>query len=248
MGCALNHAKQRRCLLPVPSAVPAVCWRAGSIPRLGRLNADSPDRLHLSAGEGDLDLRWPGLDALLVFAEPPWPADMQVYELASERIGPVMSPRFAGYERLLEAPASALCGSELPAHTNSRPQAWPSWAQQHGTELRSIEARVRFEHLYYLLEAAGLVGVIALQLLVAEGILRGSPGSAVGVQWNWRTWHCGLARRRRARSAAGAVAWLSCCANRASRRISHRACTAGKLPAGPVPPQRYGGGPWAFCA
>ena len=24
---------------------------------------------------------------LLVFAEPPWPADMQVYELASERIG-----------------------------------------------------------------------------------------------------------------------------------------------------------------
>ncbi|MDP1051711.1 LysR family transcriptional regulator, partial [Klebsiella quasipneumoniae] len=63
------------------------------IPRLGRLNADLPDlRLHLSAGDGDLDPRRPGLDALLVFAEPPWPADMQVYELASERIGPVMSP------------------------------------------------------------------------------------------------------------------------------------------------------------
>jgi DNA-binding transcriptional LysR family regulator len=71
------------------------------IPRLGRLNADLPDlRLHLSAGEGDLDPRRPGLDALLVFAEPPWPVDMQVFELASERIGPVMSPRFAGYERL----------------------------------------------------------------------------------------------------------------------------------------------------
>ena len=66
------------------------------IPRLGRLNADLPDlRLHLSAGEGDLDPRRPGLDALLVFAEPPWPADMQVYELASERIGPVVSPRYA---------------------------------------------------------------------------------------------------------------------------------------------------------
>jgi DNA-binding transcriptional LysR family regulator len=68
------------------------------IPRLGRLNADLPDlRLHLSAGEGDLDPRRPGLDALLVFAEPPWPADMQVYELASERIGPVLSPRFARF-------------------------------------------------------------------------------------------------------------------------------------------------------
>ena len=54
------------------------------IPRLGRLNADLPDlRLHLSAGEGDLDPRRPGLDALLVFAEPPWPADMQARGLTS---------------------------------------------------------------------------------------------------------------------------------------------------------------------
>ncbi|NER66330.1 LysR family transcriptional regulator, partial [Pseudomonas sp. MAFF212427] len=52
------------------------------IPRLGRLQADLPQlRLHLSAGEGDLDPRRPGLDALLVFAEPPWPADMQVHVL-----------------------------------------------------------------------------------------------------------------------------------------------------------------------
>ncbi|MFP3335372.1 LysR family transcriptional regulator, partial [Pseudomonas sp. SIMBA_064] len=59
------------------------------IPRLGRLKADLPElRLHLSAGEGDLDPRRPGLDALLVFAEPPWPADMQVHVLAEERIGP----------------------------------------------------------------------------------------------------------------------------------------------------------------
>lgn len=84
------------------------------IPRLSRLNADLPDlRLHLSAGEGDLDPRRPGLDALLVFAEPPWPADMQVYELVSERIGPVMSPRYAGYARLQNAPANALLGESL---------------------------------------------------------------------------------------------------------------------------------------
>ncbi|WP_419712808.1 LysR family transcriptional regulator [Pseudomonas sp. NFX224] len=145
------------------------------IPRLGRLNADLPDlRLHLSAGEGDLDPRRPGLDALLVFAEPPWPADMQVFELASERIGPVMSPRFAGYERLKSGPATALL-SESVLHTTSRPQAWPSWAQQNGLDAKTLKYGQGFEHLYYLLEAAvaGLGVAIAPEPLVAEDVKAG---------------------------------------------------------------------------
>ncbi|ATN09646.1 LysR family transcriptional regulator [Pseudomonas sp. FDAARGOS_380] len=145
------------------------------IPRLGRLNADLPDlRLHLSAGEGDLDPRRPGLDALLVFAEPPWPADMQVYELASERIGPVMSPRFADFEQLRQAPASALAEQAL-LHTTSRPQAWPSWARQHGIEPGALKLGQGFEHLYYLLEAAvaGLGVAIAPEPLVAEDLRAG---------------------------------------------------------------------------
>ena len=145
------------------------------IPRLGRLNADLPDlRLHLSAGEGDLDPRRPGLDALLVFAEPPWPADMQVYELASERIGPVLSPRFAGFEQLRQAPASDLLEQPL-LHTTSRPQAWPSWARQHGLEPGALKLGQGFEHLYYLLEAAvaGLGVAIAPEPLVAEDLRAG---------------------------------------------------------------------------
>jgi DNA-binding transcriptional LysR family regulator len=145
------------------------------IPRLGRLNADLPDlRLHLSAGEGDLDPRRPGLDALLVFAEPPWPADMQVFELASERIGPVMSPRFAGYERLKAAPAGALL-NESVLHTTSRPQAWPVWAQQSGLNAGALKFGQGFEHLYYLLEAAvaGLGVAIAPEPLVIEDLKAG---------------------------------------------------------------------------
>nr|WP_314482957.1 LysR family transcriptional regulator [uncultured Pseudomonas sp.] len=145
------------------------------IPRLGRLNADLPDlRLHLSAGEGDLDPRRPGLDALLVFAEPPWPADMQVYELASERIGPVISPRFARYEQLSKAPASALLEEPL-LHTTSRPQAWPRWAQQNALEPKALKYGQGFEHLYYLLEAAvaGLGVAIAPEPLVAEDLKAG---------------------------------------------------------------------------
>lgn len=145
------------------------------IPRLGRLNADLPDlRLHLSAGEGDLDPRRPGLDALLLFAEPPWPADMQVYELAAERIGPVMSPLFSGYQRLQTAPASALLNEPL-LHTTSRPQAWPSWAQQSHLDAKALKLGQGFEHLYYLLEAAvaGLGVAIAPEPLVAEDLKAG---------------------------------------------------------------------------
>ena len=145
------------------------------IPRLGRLNADLPDlRLHLSAGEGDLDPRKPGLDALLVFAEPPWPADMQVYELGSERIGPVLSPRLGRYQQLCHAPASALLGEPV-LHTTSRPQAWPSWAQQHALDAKALNYGQGFEHLYYLLEAAvaGLGVAIAPEPLVAEDLKAG---------------------------------------------------------------------------
>ncbi|RMU69509.1 TrpBA operon transcriptional activator [Pseudomonas syringae pv. aptata] len=145
------------------------------IPRLSRLNAELPDlRLHLSAGEGDLDPRRPGLDALLIFAEPPWPADMQVFELASERIGPVLSPRFARFERLCDAPVEALLEESL-LQTTSRPQAWPSWAQQNGIDPQSLRYGQGFEHLYYLLEAAvaGLGIAIAPEPLVIDDLKAG---------------------------------------------------------------------------
>ncbi|WP_236236211.1 LysR family transcriptional regulator [Pseudomonas faucium] len=145
------------------------------IPRLGRLKADLPElRLHLSAGEGDLDPRRPGLDALLVYAEPPWPADMQVHVLAEERIGPVLSPHYAGFDRLRGAPAKALLGESL-LHTTSRPQAWPTWAEEQDLEVGELQYGQAFEHLYYLLEAAvaGLGVAIAPQPLVADDLRAG---------------------------------------------------------------------------
>ena len=163
------------------------------IPRLGRLKADLPQlRLHLSAGEGDLDPRRPGLDALLVFAEPPWPADMQVHVLAEERIGPVLSPHFAGFERLRNAPATALLDEAL-LHTTSRPQAWPTWVEEQGLKAAGLKYGQAFEHLYYLLEAAvaGLGVAIAPQPLVADDLRAGrlsapwgfSPTAAALALW-----------------------------------------------------------------
>jgi DNA-binding transcriptional LysR family regulator len=145
------------------------------IPRLDRLQRDMPDlQLQLSASEGDLDPRRPGLDATLWFAERPWPDDMQVFELASECIGPVLSPHHPRVASLVQAAPAALLGESL-LHTTSRPQAWPFWAGSQGLPADTLKQGQGFEHLYFLLEAAlaGLGVAIAPQQLVADDLASG---------------------------------------------------------------------------
>lgn len=145
------------------------------IPRLDRLNRELPElRLQLSASEGELDPRRPGVDATLCFAAPPWPSDMQVFELTAERIGAVLSPRYVRHAELIRAPAETLLGEPL-LHTVSRPQAWPQWAQAQGLDASQLHFGQGFEHLYYLLEAAaaGLGVAIAPQQLVADDLAAG---------------------------------------------------------------------------
>ncbi|MCY1207038.1 HTH-type transcriptional regulator TrpI [compost metagenome] len=145
------------------------------IPRLDRLNRELPElRLQLSASEGELDPRRPGVDATLCFAEPPWPADMRVFELAAESIGPVLSPRYVHYDALASAAPAALL-DEAVLHTVSRPQAWPQWAAAQGLDPARLRLGQGFEHLYYLLEAAvaGLGVAIAPQQLVADELASG---------------------------------------------------------------------------
>ena len=160
---------------PFVLACPGSLLARWFIPRLDRLNRELPElRLQLSASEGELDPRRSGVDATLWFAEPPWPADMQVFELAAERIGPVLSPRYAQFAALHQAPAAALLGEPL-LHTSSRPQAWPSWAASNGLDASALKLGQGFEHLYYLLEAAaaGLGVAIAPQQLVADDLAAG---------------------------------------------------------------------------
>lgn len=145
------------------------------IPRLDRLNRELPDlHLQLSASEGELDPRKPGLDATLLYAEPPWPADMQVFELAAECIGPVLSPHHPHCPVLRQSAASSLLGEAL-LYTSSRPQAWPAWAQSQGIDPSGLRMGQGFEHLYFLLEAAlaGLGVAIAPQQLVADDVRQG---------------------------------------------------------------------------
>jgi DNA-binding transcriptional LysR family regulator len=160
---------------PFVLACPGSLLARWFIPRLDRLNRELPQlRLQLSASEGELDPRRSGVDATLWFAEPPWPADMQVFTLAAERIGPVLSPRYGRFTALQQAPAAALLGEPL-LHTSSRPQAWPSWAASNALDASALRLGQGFEHLYYLLEAAaaGLGVAIAPQQLVADDLAAG---------------------------------------------------------------------------
>jgi DNA-binding transcriptional LysR family regulator len=160
---------------PLVLACPGSLLARWFIPRLDRLNRELPElRLQLSASEGELDPRRAGVDATLWFAEPPWPADMQVFELAAERIGPVLSPRYAHFAALHLAPAATLLSEPL-LHTSSRPQAWPSWASSNALDASALKLGQGFEHLYYLLEAAaaGLGVAIAPQQLVADDLSAG---------------------------------------------------------------------------
>ena len=60
-------------------------------------------------------------------------------------------------------------------HTTSRPQAWPTWAAQHGLSTGELQLGQAFEHLYYLLEAAvaGLGIAIAPEPLVVDDLRAG---------------------------------------------------------------------------
>ncbi len=144
------------------------------IPRLERLQRELPElQLQLCACETG-PAPQPGRDATLWFAEPPWPAGLQVFELAAEQIGPVLSPLHPGAAALARRTPAALLAEPL-LHTTSRPQAWPLWLASQQLPPGQLRLGQGFEHLYYLLEAAlsGLGVAIAPRLLVADDLASG---------------------------------------------------------------------------
>lgn len=179
-----------------PQQAPLVLGCPGSIlarwmiPRLEKLARECPDLpLHLSANERRPDARLAGLDAALMIATPPWPVDWQVHALATERIGPVLSPLWPGADALRGAPPSAIAAQAL-LHTASRPQAWQEWATRIELDPATLQMGTRFDRLYYLLEAAaaGLGVAIAPEPLVAEDLTSGrliAPWGFVDTDAQW---------------------------------------------------------------
>lgn len=195
-GSAFDQLRDTWAGLQRPLRGPFVLGCSGSvlarwvIPRLDRLKHDLPHlALHLTAQETPLSPDTDEIDAALLLAAPPWPANWQIELLAPERIGPVVSPRYAGWKQLREKPGSILI-DEPVLHTASRPNAWQDWASAAKLPMPPTCSGQGFAHLYYLLEAAlaGLGVAIAPQPLVAEDLSQGrllAPWGFVETSASW---------------------------------------------------------------
>lgn len=166
-------------------------------------------KLHLSAQETPFDPALAGIDAALLLSEPPWPGDWRVHELAPERIGPVVSPRYPGAAQLQEQSPQGLLGEAL-LHTASRPQAWPQWAALAGLEPGQMHYGQGFDHLYYLLEAAvaGLGVAIAPAQLVADDLASGRLLAPWGFLATPAHWILAVPRRASGPQAEALATWL----------------------------------------
>lgn len=181
------------------------------IPRMGDLQRALPAlKLHLAAQDSAFAPDLGGLNAALMLAAPPWPREWQVHPLARERIGPVVSPRFPGYERLLARGLPALSHEAL-LHTTSRPQAWPEWAAMAGIDPSSLHFGHGFDHLYYLLEAAvaGLGVAIAPAQLVTEDIASGRLVAPWGFRQTQGWWALAAPVRARDERVESLASWLA---------------------------------------
>lgn len=159
------------------------------IPRLDRLTRDLPTLpLHLSAQEQAPPADLGQLDLALLLAAPPWPTRWRVEVLAPERIGPVLSPRYAGWARLKDQPTLALVDEPL-LHTSSRPQAWQDWSAAEGLG-QTLNMGQSFDHLFYLLEAAiaGLGVAISPLQLVSDDIASGRLLAPWGFRQTCASW------------------------------------------------------------
>ena len=180
------------------------------IPRLDRLSRDLPALpLHLSAQESAPGAELDRLDAMLLLAAPPWPANWQVEVLAPERTGPVVSPGYAGWPRLQGQPADRLLDEPL-LHTASRPQAWPEWARAMELPPESLQQTQALPHLYFLLEAAaaGLGVAIAPQPLVADDLASGRLLAPWGFRETSARWILVSARHADDLRLAALADWL----------------------------------------
>ena len=130
------------------------------IPRLQQLQQALPDlNLQLITSAGD-DNPQQQADLSLTFIDHPQAGELLI-PLEQERIGPVVAPQLAPID-------PARLPEQKLLHTQSRPQAWPQWAQRNGLDVQNLTMGQGFPHLSHLLEAvtAGLGIGIAPELLI----------------------------------------------------------------------------------
>jgi DNA-binding transcriptional LysR family regulator len=144
------------------------------IPRLYDFNARHPAiEVRLSASSEAVDFPRQGIDVAIRADLPPSPADgVERRPFMKEEIGPVLSPELAR-RRPLGRPIDLRQHTLL--HSETRPGAWSDWLARSGGPGIDVGKGQRFEHFYFMLEAAvGGLGVgVAPRPLVEEDLKLG---------------------------------------------------------------------------
>jgi LysR family glycine cleavage system transcriptional activator len=143
------------------------------IPRLYGFSAAHPEiDVRLSASHAPVNFAAGGIDLAIRLGTPPWPRDVIARAFLADRMGPVLSPALIKRRRI-RRPAD-LKGLSL-LHAETRPQAWSQWLDMAGVKGVNPDRGSRFEHTYFLLEAAasGLGVAIGSYPLVEQDLKGG---------------------------------------------------------------------------
>jgi LysR family transcriptional regulator, glycine cleavage system transcriptional activator len=140
------------------------------IPRLYAFSSAHPHiDVRLAASHAPVAFANDGIDVAIRLGKPPWPRGITAHRILADRIGPVLAPALRESRRL-RRPADLRRLTLL--HTETRSQAWRDWLRL--THTRGIDgsAGQRFEHTYFLLEAAasGLGVAMASYPLVQQDL------------------------------------------------------------------------------
>lgn len=151
------------------------------IPRLYAFSAAHPGiEVRLAASHAPVDFAAGGIDLAIRLGKPPWPRGVTARPFIADRMGPVLAPALLQRHRI-RRPAD-LAQLDL-LHAETRPGAWSQWltiVRANGADA-DVDGVVdasrgpRFEHTYFLLEAAasGLGAAIGSYPLVEQDLKSG---------------------------------------------------------------------------
>jgi LysR family transcriptional regulator, glycine cleavage system transcriptional activator len=192
------------------------------IPRLYAFNAVNPRiEVRLSASHAPPDFGGGGIDVAIRIGKPPWPRSVVARPFLADSIGPVLAPSLIEGRRVRRP--SDLARLKL-LHAETRPGAWSQWLAMTGVEELDTSRGARFEHMYFLLEAAasGLGVAIGSRPLVEQDLASGRLVAPFGFVPSGGS-YCLLQPRNASHPAKSAAfaAWIAAEAKRAAepRRV-----------------------------
>jgi LysR family glycine cleavage system transcriptional activator len=150
------------------------------IPRLyGFANAHPGIEVRLSASYRPVEFAHDGVDVAIRLDTARQRRGVAVHRFMEDRMGPVASPALLERHRI-RRPADLARLTLL--HTETRPRAWADWLALVGAEGIDAGKGPRFEHTYFLLEAAasGLGVAIGSEPLVAQDLASGRLVAPLG--------------------------------------------------------------------